>query len=157
MIGSWGSVIQFEVSSEKVLTPGSVEVAGSARYAQQDTVGLAPVYEFLGPGLATCTLPVRLSAGQGVRPRAVIDALRAAMASGRAELLVLGGQPVFAAGRLAVIDALSEQWQTFTGKGGLQVAEGQITFHEIVPRSLVPPALPAASTTVPKANVTKTR
>ena len=157
MIGAWGTVITFTVSSEKILTPASVEVQGAARWAQQDTVGQAPVYEFLGPGLATCTLNVRLAIGQGVNPRAVIDALRAAMKAGRAEAMVIGGQPVFDAKSLAVIDSLSERWQTFTGQGGLQVAEGVITFHEIVPRNLVPPAMPAASSTVPKANVTKRR
>jgi phage protein U len=155
MVGSWGTVIQFEVSSAKVLTPGSVEVQKSARFAQQDTVGLAPVYEFLGAGLSTCTLPVRLSIGQGVNPRAVIDALRTAMATGRAEALVIGGNNVFGVKSLAVIDALSESWQSFTGQGGLQVAEGTISFHEIVPRSLVPAARPVASSTVSKTNVVK--
>jgi len=155
-LGAWGSVITFEVSAGKALTPNGVEVQDAARYAQQDTVALAPSYEFLGPGLAACTLNVRLAAGQGVSPRSVLDTLREAMRAGRAEALVIGGRPVFRAGSLAVIESLSERWEHFTGQGGLLVAEGTINFREIVPRNLVPPALPeAASSTVTKTGVEK--
>jgi len=133
-LGAWGTALAFESSSNRLLTPCEIGVEGSARYAQHDVVGLPPFYEFIGPGLSTCQLTVRLSAREGVSPRAQLDLLRAARDEGVAAVLVIGGRPVFDAGHLAVLEKIGEAWAYFTGQGGLLVAVGELTFHEVVPR-----------------------
>lgn len=153
--GAWGSILTFEVSHEQLLTPNEIEVAGSARYSEQAVVATKPRYEFLGPGLATCTLQVRLATAQGMDPRTVIDTLRAAMQHGRSEVLVIGNCPVFDAGSRAVLESMTEQHR-FHGRGGqLLAATVSLTFHEVAPRSLAVVTKQAvASTTVPKSGTT---
>lgn len=155
MLGAWGKVITFEVGNQKLLTPEDIRISGATpRYAQHDIVGAKPRREFVGPGLASCSLRVVISALRGVPPRALLDGLRAARDAGTAYALVIGGKNVFPSGSLATLDGIEEEWNFFTGAGGLLQATGSLTFGEyIAPKS----STVAAAGTVSKANVTRVR
>ena len=94
MIGSLGSKIVFEVSDEYALTFNNMTRDVSARWAEHDTVGAKPKKEFLGPGSQKITLPITLSAGLGVKPRAVSEAIEEMVETGAVEYFILGTRPV---------------------------------------------------------------
>ena len=117
-------------------------------------VGLPPVYEFVGPGLRTCSAKVRAAVPQGVNPRALINTLRKAQNAGATAVLVIGDSPVFDAGSLAVLDSLGEAHTYYDRRANTYIAELDITWHELVPRTAVKaPTTPTAKATVTKKNV----
>ena len=93
-IGTLGRKIVFEVSDETALILQEMTRETSGRWAIHETMGAKPKAEFLGPGLQTVNLTIYLSAGLGVRPRSVLEAVEGMVEAGTAEYLVIGNRPV---------------------------------------------------------------
>lgn len=93
-IGTLGRKIVFEVSDETALILQEMTRETSGRWAIHEAMGAKPKAEFLGPGLQTVNLTIYLSAGLGVRPRSVLEAVEGMVEAGTAEYLVIGNRPV---------------------------------------------------------------
>ena len=93
-IGNFGKTITFEVNSNKIVSPKDIKRSVSARWQAHSLLGKKPKSEFLGPDADETTLTVVLSAEHGIRPRATLDKLENAVASGTVDYLVIGGKIV---------------------------------------------------------------
>ena len=128
MIGTLGRKIIFETNDSRVFTFDGMSREVSGRWAEHETLGTKPKAEFLGPANQTVTLPIRLSATLGVRPRDVLEAIEAMVESGTAEYLVIGTRPV-GQHRFRLISS-SETWDTVFNRGELVKANVTITLGE---------------------------
>lgn len=90
-IGSFGPVV-FETGEDRVLTPHEMEGGGEARFADHDVIGFPPVDEFLGAGLDTMNLTVRLSQELGVDPEEELESIKSMTNTGQAESLFFGSR-----------------------------------------------------------------
>lgn len=128
MIGTLGANIAFEVSDEYALTFSNMTRDVSGRWAEHEAIGAKPKKEFLGPGSQKITLPITLSVGLGVKPRAVIEAVEAMVESGAAEYFVVGGRLV--GKNPFCLTANSETWDRIYNGGELAKATMNITLEE---------------------------
>lgn len=113
-IGTLGRKIVFEVSDETALILQEMTRETSGRWAIHEAMGAKPKAEFLGPGLQTVNLTIYLSAGLGVRPRSVLEAVEGMVEAGTAEY-----------------------WSSATGRWGKSVSADRIKrnlVHHIQPR-----------------------
>ena len=125
-IGTLGRKIVFEVSDETALILQEMTRETSGRWAIHEAMGAKP--EFLGPGLQTVNLTIYLSAGLGVRPRSVLEAVEGMVEAGTAEYLVIGNRPV---GKNPFrLTGSSETWSTIFSRGELVKAALSITLEE---------------------------
>lgn len=86
--------ITFEASAEKVRTWTDLRRTGPARWVEHDVYGAKPVREFLGPGLSTIHMVVRLDINRGVVPRDELRALRQMRDTGVVSQFTIGGELV---------------------------------------------------------------
>ncbi len=128
MIGTLGRNIVFEVSDEYALTFNNMTRDVSGRWTEHDAIGTKPKKEFLGPGGQKINLPITLSAGLGVKPRAVLEAVEAMVESGVAEYFVLGTRPV--GKNPFCLTSSSETWDRIYNHGELAKATLTITLEE---------------------------
>lgn len=128
MIGTLGGKIVFEVSDEYALTFNNMTRDVSGRWTEHDAMGAKPKKEFLGPGSQKINLPITLSAGLGVKPRAVIEAIEEMVETGAVEYFVLGSRPV--GNNPFCLTASSETWDTIYNHGELAKATLTITLEE---------------------------
>ena len=128
MIGTLGANIVFEVSDEYALTFNNMTRDVSGRWTEHEAIGTKPKKEFLGPGSQKITLPITLSAGLGVKPAAVIEAVADMVEKGTAEYFVIGGRPV--SKNPFCLSANSETWDTIYNGGELAKATMNITLEE---------------------------
>jgi phage protein U len=119
------AVITFEVSSDKVLTWHEGERSGEARWAKLDVHGAKPVKEFLGPGLDSISLLVRLDVALGVSPKDELRNMRKQRDEGNVLQFSIGGQLVGD----YTLEAINEEWTRFAA-GVLQVAIAKIRLEE---------------------------
>jgi hypothetical protein len=130
MIGTLGNKIVFEVSDQKIQTFSDMSRNISGRWATHEVQGEKPRAEFLGAGLQSVELTIRLSAKWGVRPRAVLETIEQMVETGIAEYLVIGSRPV---GKNPFrLTAASETWDTVYNKGELAAATLSLTLEEYV-------------------------
>lgn len=127
MIGTLGD-ITFTVSADTIRTFTNLTRSNTARYAQHDVIGQKPVLEFLGPGLDTITLPVRLDISYGLNPQAEINAMREAMKTGTRSAFIVGGKFL---GDF-VIESVSDTWETTSNRGNLIKASVSLSLKESV-------------------------
>lgn len=127
-IGNWGSVIKFEVSTRKMLTFQNMKRTVSGRWESHSILNKKPKWEFKGPDASGVTLDILLSAGHGVSPRTMINNIEAAVESGRAEYLYIGGKKVGSGKQ--VIESVSETWDEVWNNGELVKATVSLTFSE---------------------------
>lgn len=128
MIGTLGRKIIFEVSDDAILTVQGMSREIAGRWTAHEVMGTKPKPEFLGAGNQTISLPIRLSASLGVRPRNVLEAVEAMVESGTAEYLVIGNRPV---GRNPFrLIGSSETWDTLYSGGQLAKATLTISLEE---------------------------
>lgn len=93
-IGNWGSVIKFQTSDKKILTPDKMKYSFAARINKHNMINGYPIVEFNGPDLQTTTFTVELNALLGVRPKVVEDKLWYSLADGVIAPLVIGGRNI---------------------------------------------------------------
>lgn len=129
-IGNLGSMITFEVSSDKVLTFDGMQQTAGGRWAQHNIIGGKPVSEFLGADLRQITLPIFLTAAHSVNPRRIIERLESAAESGQPFTFVLGGKRV---GKNEwVVSSVGETWGEILDGGKLLSAHLDLTLSEYV-------------------------
>jgi phage protein U len=118
--------ITFEVNADKVRTWQDVKRNGSARWATHEVYAGKPVQEFLGPGLASITMSIRLDINRGVIPRDELRQIREQLDTGNVLPFTVGGEPV---GDF-VIKSASEDWTRFSGDGVLLCAIVSLSLEE---------------------------
>lgn len=128
MIGTLGSKIIFEVSDETAFTFQSMTRKVSGRWAEHETQSAKPKPEYLGPANQVVTLSITLSAGLGVRPRAILEQVENMVEAGAAEYLILGNKPV-GKNPFRLTDS-SETWDKVYNHGELVRATMTITLEE---------------------------
>jgi phage protein U len=120
------AVITFEVSSDKVLTWETASRSGGARWAIHQIFGKKPLREFIGPGLDSIELPIRLDKARGVIPRDELRKLRKQRDEGNVLQFTIGDQLVGD----WVVEDIQETWTRFDKKGVLLVAEVRLSLGE---------------------------
>ena len=94
MVGNFGSRITFQTSDQRILTFSGMTQKISGKYAKHSVQGQKDRPEFTGPGNRSVTFKMVLNVMLGIRPREVMSSIEAAVESGEAEYLVIGGRPV---------------------------------------------------------------
>jgi phage protein U len=130
MIAALGEII-FEVSSSRHLTFHDAQRSAEARWTEHEVFAGKPLSEFLGPGLATINLSVRLDITKGVVPIDELKRLRLAMDTGEVLQFTLGDAN--GGGELVgdfTIRAVSEGWRAITNRGVIAIAQAAIQLRE---------------------------
>lgn len=125
MIGYFGNTV-FETSSQRVFTFRGMSVSSQARYATHELIGKKPLLEFIGPGLKTVSLPIRLDLSLGVNPLEEINNLAAVRDAGEALPLVIGENYI---GDF-VLKSMSEDHRHLSNTGVLIVADITLSLEE---------------------------
>jgi len=129
-VGNLGSLIVFEVSTDKVLTFQKMTNTISGRWTTHNPIMRKTESEFLGPGQRGSTLPIFLSANHGVKPRATLEKIEKAAESGEPFVFVVGGKKI---GKYRwVISNVSEIWDEIIKDGHLASAHVTLTLAEYV-------------------------
>lgn len=129
-LGTLGRKIIFEVSDSRVLAFKDFKRNVAGRWVAHEAMGSKPRAEFLGADTQKITLEVYLSAGLGVRPRQVLEAVAAMIETGCAEYLIIGGKPV--SPNPFCLTAASETWGVIYNRGELAQATLSLTLEEYV-------------------------
>lgn len=127
MIGQLGD-IEFEVSSDKVLTFDGLSRKSSARYAYHSRQGMKELGEFLGPSLEEISMTISLSVTGNINPNEEIKRLRELLISGEAVLFILNGE-VQGDGHWCVT-SVSESHKLVDAQGRTLAADVQISLKE---------------------------
>lgn len=90
-VGSWGNVIRFQVSGNKVLTfQNGMARTTSVQYETHNTLYGAPRLQFVGPGTETVRFTMELNAMICRKPVRVENDIRRAMLKGEYYPLIVG-------------------------------------------------------------------
>ena len=127
-IGNLGSLIVFEVSSEKVITFNNMKQTVKGRWASHTPIGGKPIPEFLGADQRGITFDIYLSSVHGIKPRSVMEEIEDAVENGTPLTLVIGGRKV--GSNQWVITDMSEAWEEIIEDGRLVSASLTITIAE---------------------------
>lgn len=127
-IGSWGTTLAFSTSDRRILTFNDFKRTVTGNWTNHSRVGLKDRSEFTRPGLQKVTFTMVLDATLGVRPRAMLDALAAAVERGTVAALVIGGKRV-GSDLWKIIDT-TEEWETVFTRGELVRAKVDVTMEE---------------------------
>lgn len=128
-IGTLGDIV-FIVTSSKVRTFSGFSRTTTDRWANNDIIHKKPRSQFLGPGLDTFEMTVRVDARLGLNPRAEVDKLVAYSREGKVLSLVIGGKGMGV--NKVKITNLVQNWNTLDHRGNLLSAEYTITLEEYV-------------------------
>jgi hypothetical protein len=120
------AVITFEVSSDKVLTWDDREPLGRGALGHPSVFGKKPLREFMGPGLDSIELPIRLDKARGVIPATSSGSMRKQRDEGNVLQFTIGDQLVGD----WVVEDIQETWTRFDKKGVLLVAEVRLSLGE---------------------------
>jgi phage protein U len=118
--------ITFEVSADRVRTWQDAKRSAGARWATHEVFAGKPKKEFIGPGLATISLSVRLDLDRGLVPRDELRQMRAQMDTGAVLQFTVGGELV---GDFVLRD-VSEDWRRFSRNGVLTTAIVVLSLEE---------------------------
>ncbi len=127
-IGNLGTLIVFEVSTNKVLTFDKMTQSVKGRWTVHNPIAGKPCSEFLGPGQRTISLSVYLSAVHGVKPRKTMERMEKAIESGTPYKLVIGRRKV-GSGQWVITD-MSEAWGVVLDGGTLVAASLTLNLAE---------------------------
>jgi len=124
-IGVLGPIV-FEVNADKVLTFQDASRSGDARWHTHDVFMGKPKQEFIGPGLESFTLQVRLDIALGVIPRDEIRTMREQRDTGAVLQFTLGGELV---GEYT-LEKISEDFKRWSRTGVLNTAIVSLSLKE---------------------------
>ena len=130
LVGNLGSLITFEVSSNKVLTFSGMNRKVSGRWAEHQVIGGKAEAEFLGPDLQEVSMSIYLSSMHGIRPRKTLERIQEAAESGDYFSFVIGGKKV--GSKKWRITSVSETWDNIIKNGDLVSAKVSLTLREYV-------------------------
>lgn len=127
-VGSWGNILIFEVSDDKILTFNKLTRSVGSEWAKHSRIGLKDKSEFVRPTVQKLTFTISLNAMLGVRPRAMLEAIEKAIETGQVNTFVVGGKKI--GKNRWKIKSVSEAWDTFLNKGELVKAKVNVTMEE---------------------------
>lgn len=127
-IGAWGTRIVFQVSENTVLTIKKLTRNVGSEWATHSRIGKKDQTEFLRPSIQKMTFTIDLNAMLGVRPRAVLDSIAAAVESGEVNTFVIGSKKVGT--NRWKIKSVSEEWDTIYTQGELVRAKANLIMEE---------------------------
>lgn len=127
VIGSFGSVISFVVSEDKLLTFSNMEREFSARWTTHSSIQSKEKKEFVGRGSGSITMEVVLDKAHGIEPRKTIGNIEKAINKGTVEPLIIGGKQLGA--NKYAITSMSETWDVVMLNGYLARATVRLTFE----------------------------
>lgn len=130
MIGNFGSRITFQTSDQRILTFSGMTQKVSGKYAKHSIQGQKDRPEFTGPGNRSVSFKIVLNVMLGIRPREVLSSIEAAVESGEAEYLVIGGRPV--GNNRFYISSVSEAYDVVLAGGEIASATLNVTMEEYV-------------------------
>lgn len=128
-IGKLGSLITFEVSSSKILTPSDLELKASGSWSYHDIISQKPRSEFNGAELRSVSFTIVLSAEHGVKPRNTMDSIVKAVESGTVMELALGGKAI---GNKWIIKEASNAFNIVLNRGEIAKLTIKITLEEYI-------------------------
>lgn len=128
-IGKLGSLITFEVSSSKILTPSDLELKASGSWSYHDIISQKPRSEFNGAELRSVSFTIVLSAEHGVKPRNTMDSIVKAVESGTVMELALGGKAI---GNKWIIKEASNAFDIVLNRGEIAKLTTKITLEEYI-------------------------
>ena len=130
-IGSLGTLINFKVSDESILTFENFQRKISSRWAEHKVIQKKPKGEYTGPDLQTISFNIFLDAELGVRPAETLETIREAVEAGRHYTFVVGARQV---GELDwIITDMSETWDIVLDHGELMRATCKLSLKEYDP------------------------
>lgn len=118
--------ITFEVNQDRVRTWQEARSTGAGRWVVHEVYQGKPRQEFIGPGLQTLSLQVRLDRDRGVNPRDELRRMRQARDTGEVMQFTVGGSLVGD----YVLKELAEEWRRFSRNGVLMVAIVNLSLEE---------------------------
>ncbi len=130
MVGNFGSRITFQTSDQRILTFSGMTQKVSGKYAKHSIQGQKDRPEFTGPGNRSVSFKIVLNVMLGIRPREVLNSIEAAVESGEAEYLVIGGRPV--GNNRFYISSVSEAYDVVLAGGEIASATLNVTMEEYV-------------------------
>ena len=130
VVGTLGRKTVFEVSDDRALLLQNMSRDISGRWTTHTTFGSKPKAEFLGAENNAVSITIYLSSNLGVKPRRVLDAVKAMVERGTAEYLIIGGRPV--GNRPFRLVSSSESWNKLYSRGELAKATLSISLEEYV-------------------------
>lgn len=128
-VGVLGDIV-FIVTSYKVRTFESLTRTSNDRWANNDIIHKKPRSQFLGPGLDTFDLTVRVDARLGLNPRAEVDKLVKYSREGKVMKFTVGGKGM-GVDRVKII-SLTQNWEHLDNRGNLLSATYSLTLEEYV-------------------------
>jgi phage protein U len=120
------SQIVFQVSDSLVRTWQEAKRDGEARWMEHEVFEGKPVSEFIGPGLDSIELSVRLDLSLGLVPRDELRKMRKFRDNGYVSQFTIGGGYV---GQYK-IKTLAEQWNRWSKQGVLMTAVATLSLGE---------------------------
>ncbi|MEK5166216.1 phage tail protein [Paenibacillus sp. FSL R5-0527] len=128
-IGVLGDIV-FIVSSFKVRTFSEFSRTTADRWGNNDIIQKKPRSQYLGPGLDTFDLTVRVDARLGLNPRAEVDKLVTYSREGKVMKFTIGGKGM-GVDRVK-ITSLVQNWEKLDNRGNLISATYNLTLEEYV-------------------------
>jgi phage protein U len=126
--GDTSSSMTFEVNKDKVLTWQSRRRHGAARWTAHEVFAGKPKQEFLGPGLDSDDLEVRLDSALGIDPEAELKKMRTARDTGAVLQFTIGSQFIGD----YVLKEVGEDHKRHGRKGELVLAVATLSLEEYV-------------------------
>lgn len=128
--GTFGKLISFSVSDDKILTFSDLKHEGEARWKEHALVGRKPRKQFLGPDTETITFDMVLDARHGVKPLTTLSNIAAYRDKGKSDHLIINGTKICA--NKLTITKTSQTWDEVWNKGELVKATISVTLEECV-------------------------
>lgn len=126
-IGVLGDIV-FIVTSYKVRTFEGFTRTSNDRWSSNEIIKKKPRSQFLGPGLDTFDLTVRVDARLGLNPRKEVDKLVGYSREGKVMKFSVGGKGM-GADRVKITN-LVQNWEKLDNRGNLISATYQLTLEE---------------------------
>lgn len=128
-VGSWGDIIKFSVSEDKILTFSGMKHSTPVQVQTHTRVNGKPKLQFVAPGLDTVSFTMELHGMYCRKPKKTEDLLRNAAQSGTYAPLVVGNRTIL---RQAIITSLSSSYDEVIMDGRVLSMKIDVTLTEYV-------------------------
>jgi phage protein U len=128
-LGSLGDIV-FIVTDYKIRTFTDFRRTSNDRWAANEIINQKPRSQFLGPGLDTIDLTVRVDASYGLNPRQEVDKLVDYSRKGKVMPFIIGNKGLGV--KWWKITNLTQEWRNVNNKGQLLSASYSLTLEEYV-------------------------
>lgn len=128
-LGSLGDIV-FIVTHQKIRTFTDFRRNNNDRWGANEIINNKPRSQFLGPGLDTIDLTVRVDASYGLNPRKEVDKLVEYSRKGKVMPFIIGNKGLGV--KHWKITSLTQEWTNVDSKGQLITAIYNLTLEEYV-------------------------